>query len=72
MGVHEGRGQLGKAMKELTHRWLETKSVWNDAVSRRLEDDFLVPLESDLKNAVSAMDRIGVLIQTIKRDCRGD
>ena len=72
MGGHEGRGQLGKSIKELTHRWMETKSVWDDPVSRRLEEEFLRPLESDLRNAVGAMDRVGVLLAAIRRDCGDD
>jgi hypothetical protein len=72
MGVHEGRGQLGKSMKELTQRWMETKSVWDDPVSRRLEEDLLRPLESDLRNTVGAMDRAGMLLATIRRDCGDD
>ena len=31
MGVYEGRGQLGKSMKELMNAWLETRSSWKDA-----------------------------------------
>jgi hypothetical protein len=72
MGVHEGRGQLAKSIKELTHRWMETKSVWDDPVSRRLEEELLHPLESDLRNAVGAMDRVGVLLATIRRECAAD
>ncbi len=63
MGVYEGRGQLGKAIKELNHRWAETKSVWDDPVSRRFEEDFLTPMEVDLRNAVAAMDRVGIVLQ---------
>lgn len=69
MGVHEGRGQLAKSMKELTHRWMETKAVWDDPVSKRLEEDLLRPLEGDLRTAVGAMDRVGVLLATIRREC---
>ena len=69
MGVYEGRGQLGKSMKELQHRWAETRTVWDDKVSLQFEENFLFPLEMDMKNAVAAMDRIGILLQSIKRDC---
>jgi hypothetical protein len=72
MGVHESRGQLGKAIKDLTRRWAETKSVWDDPVSRRIEEDLLRPLEADLRNAVGAMDRVGVLLATIRRECGED
>ena len=69
MGVHEGRGQLGRALKELMLRWMETKSSWDDAVTRDFEEKHLAPLEADLKTATAAMDHVAVLIQQIRRDC---
>ena len=69
MGVYEGRGQLGKSMKELMHAWMETRTSWKDANADRFEKKHLVPLEMDLRQAVSAMDVMSQLIATIKRDC---
>jgi hypothetical protein len=34
-----------------------------------LENDFLVPLEIDLRNAIAAMDHAGALLQQAKSDC---
>ena len=69
MGVYEGRGQLGKSMKELMNAWLETRSSWKDANAERFEKKHLVPLEMDLRQAVSAMDVMSQLLAAIKRDC---
>ncbi|HYJ47364.1 MAG TPA: hypothetical protein VEV81_12195 [Pyrinomonadaceae bacterium] len=69
MGVYEGRGQLGKSMKELMNAWLETRSSWKDANAERFEKKHLVPIEMDLRQAVSAMDVMSQLISAIKRDC---
>ncbi|MDB5324219.1 MAG: hypothetical protein JWN40_5850 [Phycisphaerales bacterium] len=69
MGVYEGRGQLGKSMKELMNAWLDTRSSWKDANADRFEKKHLVPLEMDLRQAVSAMDVMSQLISAIKRDC---
>src|SRR5207237_304794 len=44
MGVYEGRGQLGKGMKELLNAWLETRAVWKDANAERFEKKHLHPL----------------------------
>jgi hypothetical protein len=70
MGVHEGRGKLTKAMKELMFRWTETRSVWNDAMARQFEERYITPLQIDLKNAVSAMDHMSGLLQQIRHECR--
>ena len=69
MGVHEGRGQLSKAMKELLARWNEATSSWTDARSKQFEEKYIAPLAMDLKMALSAMDHVATLLQQISRDC---
>jgi hypothetical protein len=69
MGVYEGRGQLGKAMKDLATRWGDTKVQWDDAVSHALENEYLVPLEIDVRNALSAMDQMAIVLTQVRRDC---
>lgn len=70
MGVYEGRGSLTKAMKELTNRWQDARGDWRDAVAAEFEDKYIEPLERDLKNALGAMDHVGVLLQKIRHECR--
>ena len=69
MGVYEGRGQLGKLMKQLMGQWMETKGYWDDAVSREFEEQHLQPIEQDLKSALAAMDHMAVVLQQVRRDC---
>jgi hypothetical protein len=69
MGVYEGRGQLGKAIKLLLRRWEETKSEWDDTVSKNFEKTYLLPIEMDLRNAVGAMDHMAQVLAQVRRDC---
>jgi hypothetical protein len=69
MGVHEGRGQLNRGIKDLMMRWAETKSNWHDAQAAKFEEKFLFTLEQDLRSAFSAMDQMAVLIAQAKNDC---
>ena len=69
MGVHEGRGALARAIKDLLARWQETRSEWDDAMARKFEEQRLIALQQDLKSAVSAMDTMVVLLQQVRRDC---
>ena len=69
MGVYEGRGQIGKGMKELLSAWMDTRASWKDANAERFEKKHLVPLEMDMRAAVSAMDVMSQLLSTIKRNC---
>ena len=69
MGVYEGRGQLGKGMKELMAAWMETKTAWKDLNADRFEKKHVQPLEMDMRAAMSAMDVMSQLLAAIKRDC---
>lgn len=69
MGVHEGRGQLGKSMKELSRKWLETKGSWDDTTSEQFEKRHVLPIERDLRNAIAAMDAIAIQLSSARRDC---
>jgi hypothetical protein len=69
MGVYEGRGQLAKAIKQLMGQWNEVKQGWDDPLSHAMEKEHLVPLEIDLRNAVSALDHIAQVLATARRDC---
>ena len=69
MGVHEGRGLLSKSIKELMLRWDEARMSWDDVRAREFENSFLEPLQMDLKNAVSAMDHMAILLQQVRSAC---
>ena len=70
MGVYEGRGQLGKLMKDLHLRWSEAKMSWDDSMSEKFEREHIVQIEADLRNAVTAMDQMAVLLSTIRSACQ--
>ena len=68
MGVQDGRAQINKAFKEMTLRWLEAKSQWNDVMSRNFEKERLFPMEMDMRAAASGMETMAQLLQQIRRD----
>ena len=69
MGVYEGRGQLARGMKDLNNRWLDTKSTWQDSTSEAFEQEHMVTLETDLRQAITAMEHMAQIIAQVKRDC---
>ena len=69
MGVHESRGNLAKAIKELMLRWSETRAAWDDARAEQFEQQYLRQLEADLRVAGSAMDQMAILLHQARRDC---
>ena len=69
MGMVESRGRIGKAIKDLHNRWTETRADWDDVSTNAFESKYIVPLELDSRQAISAMDGMAQLIMQIKRDC---
>ncbi len=69
MAIHEGAGQLAKAMKTLLQHWEETRLAWDDAVSRSFEERFLEPLRADTQKAAEAMSAMATLLEQIRREC---
>lgn len=68
MGLFEGRGNLGKATKELLQKWAETKSQWQDSAAEEFQARRIDPIQQDVKNAMSAMDHMATMIQQARRD----
>jgi hypothetical protein len=69
MGVYEGRGQLAKALKDLTLKWSETKMSWTDQQSEEFEKRYIIPMQADLRQAVTAMEHIASVLNQVHHDC---
>jgi hypothetical protein len=70
MGVYESRGQIAKAMKDLTAKWQDVKMDWNDSRSDEMEKEFLNTLEIDARAAGAAMDQMAILLQKVRQECQ--
>ena len=69
MGVHEGSGQLAKSLKTLLQKWQEARMGWDDARAKEFEEQYIRPLERDLRTATTAMDQASQALNTVRRDC---
>lgn len=69
MGVYEGRGQIGKAMKELISRWQDARMTWNDARAVDFEKRYIESIEMNLRGATGAMDHMAQLLAQIHKEC---
>jgi hypothetical protein len=65
----ECRGQLTKAFRDLMNRWIQVRGSWDDARAQNFEQQYLLPLEIEVRKAVAAMDHMNVALQKITRDC---
>ncbi len=58
---------LDTAFKSLRQRWQDIQSVWNDPVSRAFEQEYLLPLESQVQAAQREMERLAQVIAQARR-----
>ena len=69
MGMQESRGKIATSTKDLIAAWLNTKVQWNDGNAAQFEEQVLRPLEQDVRSATQAMDQMGALLSSIRREC---
>jgi hypothetical protein len=69
MGMIDSRARLDKAMKELMVLWDYTTHTWRDANAEAFGKRFMETWEHDLRNATMAMDSMGQLIGSCRREC---
>lgn len=64
-----GSGQLHAAYKLLALHWEATRPQWNDRPAREFEDQFLTPLEPQVRLVLERMNRLGQLFVQARQDC---
>ena len=68
-GLYEASGNIAKAFKELSIRWMNVKTIWTDENAERFESDVMRSLERYLKQAAEGIDSMNQLVQAAKREC---
>ena len=69
MSVNESHAKLQRASKSLFADWERTKESWRDENRRGFELQYIEPLRSELRMTQQALERIGVLLNRLRRDC---
>lgn len=70
MNLHDHKAKLRFAAQKLQLRWDETKTDWNDAVSRDFEREHLAPLELPLSSALRAIEVLSEVLGRAAHDCQ--
>jgi hypothetical protein len=69
MSLMDSRGILSKATKDLFARWGDVQTVWSDAQSHEFEKKYLLPIEQDVRAALSALDQMNQVLDALVSDC---
>ena len=69
MSLGVGISTLTDARKALAVRWDELQRTWDDAAARRFEQDFIRPIDEDLRQAIDAMNQTQLAAQRARQEC---
>lgn len=69
MSLNSARATLIDATKKLNARWSRIRDQWDDPASRRIDEQFIEPLEPKVRSVVSAMNSMAEKINAAEREC---
>lgn len=61
--------RLADSMKQLEHAWMATKEEWSDSVSQRVEDEYLVPMHSQVQVMLDTVGKLSGVMSKAERAC---
>ena len=69
MSTVESRAKLMQAAKKLMVDWEQVKEAWRDENCRQFDKKYMAPLESSIRAAALAMERMGTTLDGAEQDC---
>lgn len=61
--------RLEDALKELESAWMATREQWNDSISQKVEDEYLLPLHGQVRTMLDAISKMSVKMRIAEQDC---
>ncbi|MBL8814686.1 MAG: hypothetical protein JNL58_01560 [Planctomyces sp.] len=62
--------RLEDATKQLLAAWNVTKEHWSDPVSRKVEDEYLIPLQAQIRCLLDATTKLAEVLRTAEHECQ--
>lgn len=69
MSTAESRAKLVQAAKKLMADWQQVRETWHDENCRQFDKRYMASLESSIRAAVVAMERMGATLDGAEQDC---
>ena len=67
--VVAGISRLKHAAQTLRDQWWATEPYWDDAVRRRFEERYVLPIEPAVESALYGMQKLAEILDRVRRDC---
>lgn len=69
MSAIQSRAKLIQAAKKLMADWQQVQEAWRDENCQQFDKKYMSPLESSIRAATSAMERMETMIDGAQQDC---
>ncbi len=69
MSTTESRAKLIHAAKKLMADWQQVKEAWRDDNCHQFDKKYITPLESSIRAAALALERMGAMLDGAEHDC---
>jgi hypothetical protein len=67
--LNTGWTELNYALKTLQEHWEQMKTQWDDAVRQAFEEQFWLPLESQVRATLRGIERLAPVLLKMQKDC---
>ncbi len=65
----ESRAKLIQAAKNLLAQWQQAREAWRDDNCQQFDKKYMTPLESSIRAAAMAMERMDTMLDSAQKDC---
>jgi hypothetical protein len=61
--------RLEDSLRQLEMAWTATREHWNDPISQKVEDEYLVPLHGQIRSLLDAVGKMAHIMRKAEQDC---
>ena len=61
--------RLEDALRQLEAAWMATREHWNDSISQKVEDEFLLPVHGQVRTMMDAVSKLSLKMRKAEQDC---
>ena len=69
MNLSGNKGRMTGLTREITLKWADTKSYWQDAKSQEFESRHMAELIANMDRAILFVDKLEALLKKVRSDC---
>ncbi len=69
MSTIESRAKLIQAAKKLMMDWQQAQEAWRDDNYQQFDKIYMAPLESSIRAAALALERMGAMLDNAQQEC---